>query len=96
MRLDVPVTHVDAAGVTIGEERIEAETVLWCTGVQGVPLAKTLGVNVTVNGKIAVEKDFSVPGHPECFVIGDAAHVSALTVCQFRASHRSRSIKADT
>jgi NADH:ubiquinone reductase (H+-translocating) len=75
VRLGVPVTHVDSAGITIGEERIEAATVLWCTGVQGVPLAKTLGVNVTVNGKIAVGNDFSVPGHPECFVIGDAAHV---------------------
>ena len=45
VRLGVPVTHVDAAGVTIGEERIEAATVLWCTGVQGVPLAKTLGAH---------------------------------------------------
>lgn len=75
VRAGVPVTHVDAAGVTIGEERIEAATVLWCTGVQGVPLARTLGVNVTANGKIAVENEFSVPGHRECFVIGDAAHV---------------------
>lgn len=75
VRLGVPVTHVDAAGVTIGKERIETSTVLWCTGVQGVPLAKTLGAPVTANGKVAVENDFSVPGHPECFVIGDAAHV---------------------
>lgn len=75
VRLGVPVTHVDSAGVTIGEERIEAATVLWCTGVQGVPLAKTLGAPVTANGKVAVGNDFSVPGHPDCFVIGDAAHV---------------------
>ena len=75
VRLGVPVTHVDAAGVTIGEERIEAATVLWCTGVQGVALARTLGVNVKGNGTVAVEKDFSVPGHPDCFVVGDAAHV---------------------
>ena len=75
VRLGVPVTHVDAAGVTIGEERIEAATVLWCTGVQGVPLARTLGANVKANGTVAVENDFSVPGHPECFVVGDAAHV---------------------
>jgi NADH dehydrogenase len=61
--------------VTIGTERIEAGTVLWCTGVQGVPLAKTLGTPVTANGKVAVENDFSVPDHPDCFVIGDAAHV---------------------
>jgi NADH dehydrogenase len=75
VRLGVPVTHVDAAGVTIGAERIEAATVLWCTGVQGVPLARTLGANVRANGTVTVEKDFSVPGHPECFVVGDAAYV---------------------
>ena len=75
VRLGVPVTNVDAAGVTIGDERIEAATVLWCTGVQGVPLARTLGVDVKANGTVAVEKDFSVPGHPDCFVVGDAAHV---------------------
>ena len=75
VRLGVPVTHVDAAGVTIGDERIDAATVLWCTGVQGVPLARTLGANVKANGTVAVEKDFSVPGHPDCFVVGDAAHV---------------------
>jgi NADH:ubiquinone reductase (H+-translocating) len=75
VRLGVPVTHVDAAGVTIGEERIEAATVLWCTGVQGVALARTLGMNVKANGTVAVEKDFSVPGHPDVFVVGDAAHV---------------------
>jgi NADH dehydrogenase len=75
VRPGVPVTHVDAAGVTIGEERIEAATVLWCTGVQGVPLARTLGADVKPNGTVVVEKDFSVPGHSDCFVIGDAAHV---------------------
>ena len=75
VRLGVPVTHVDAAGVTVGAERIEAATVLWCTGVQGVPLAKTLGARVIATGQVAVENDFSVPGHPDCFVIGDAAHV---------------------
>jgi NADH:ubiquinone reductase (H+-translocating) len=75
VRLGVPVTFVDAAGVTIGEERIEAATVLWCTGVQGVALARTLGASVKADGKVAVEKDFSVPGHPDCFVVGDAAHV---------------------
>ena len=75
VRLGVPVTHVDAGGVTIGDERIEAATVLWCAGVQGVPVARTLGTNVKPNGTVAVRHDFSVPGHPECFVAGDAAHV---------------------
>jgi NADH dehydrogenase len=75
VRLGVPVTRVDATGVTIGDERIEAAMVLWCTGVQGVPLARTLGANVRPNGTVAVERDFSVPGHPDCFVVGDAAYV---------------------
>lgn len=44
-------------------------------GCAGVPLAQSLGVNVTASGTIAVENDFSVPGYPECFAVGDAAHV---------------------
>jgi len=75
VRLGVPVTHVDAVGVLIAEERIEAATVLWCTGVKGVPLSQTLGVSVKANGTVPVEKDLSVPGNPECYVVGDAAHV---------------------
>jgi NADH dehydrogenase len=75
VRLGVAVTNVDTEGVTVGNERIEAATVLWCTGVQGVALAKTLGAPVQPNGTVAVEKDLSIPGHPECFVVGDAAHV---------------------
>lgn len=75
IRLGVPVTHVDASGVTVGDARIEAATVLWCTGVQGAPVARTLGSNIKPNGTVAVLSDFSVPGHPECFVIGDAAYV---------------------
>ena len=75
VRLGVAVTNVDAEGVTVGNERIDAATVLWCTGVQGVPLARTLGVPVQPTGTVAVEKDFTIPGHPEYFVVGDAAHV---------------------
>jgi NADH:ubiquinone reductase (H+-translocating) len=78
VRLGLPVTHVDAEGVLIGEERIEGATVLWCTGVKGVALPQTLGVSVKENGTVPVEKDLSVPGHPECFVVGDAAHVIGL------------------
>ncbi len=76
VRLGVRVTNVDATGVKIGEEHIDAATVLWCTGVKGVALARTLGVDVQANGTVPVEKDFSVPGHPDCFVAGDAAYVT--------------------
>jgi NADH:ubiquinone reductase (H+-translocating) len=75
IRLGLPVSDVDAAGVTIGREKIEAGTVLWCGGVQGVPLARTLGVKLAPNGTVVVGNDCSIPGHPECFVIGDSAHV---------------------
>jgi NADH:ubiquinone reductase (H+-translocating) len=75
VRLGAPVTHVDAAGVTVGEERIQAATVLWCAGVRGVPLVETLGGDVKPNGTVPVRDDYSLPDHPECFVIGDAAHV---------------------
>ena len=76
VRLGIPVTRVDAAGVTVGNERIEAATVLWCTGVQGVPLARTLDAETKANGRIVVGDDLSIPGHPECFVVGDAAYVA--------------------
>ncbi|WP_028748201.1 NAD(P)/FAD-dependent oxidoreductase [Rhizobium mesoamericanum] len=75
VKLGVPVTYVDATGVVVGDEHIAAATVLWCTGVQGVPLARTLGAHVKPDGRVGVLHDFSVPEHPECFVIGDAAYV---------------------
>jgi NADH dehydrogenase len=75
VRLGQPVTHVDAEGITIGNERIEAATVLWCAGVKGVPLARTLDAEIRPNGTVVVGDDLSVPGHPECFVVGDAAYV---------------------
>ena len=75
LRLGATVTGVDADGVTINDRRLDAATVLWCTGVQGVALARTLGASVRANGTVAVESDFSVPGYPDCFVVGDAAYV---------------------
>jgi NADH dehydrogenase len=68
-----PVTMVDLLGVNLGEERIEARTVLWAAGVAASPLSKTLGVPLDRSGRVLVEKDLSIPGHPEAFVIGDLA-----------------------
>jgi NADH dehydrogenase len=67
------VTAIDADGVNIGSERIEAKTTLWAAGVAASPLAKTLGVPLDKAGRVKVEPDLSVPGHPEVFVIGDLA-----------------------
>jgi NADH:quinone reductase (non-electrogenic) len=68
-----PVTKVDAGGVNLGDERIEARTVLWAAGVAASPLATTLGVRLDRAGRVLVEPDLSIPGHPRAFVIGDLA-----------------------
>ncbi|MET0151188.1 MAG: NAD(P)/FAD-dependent oxidoreductase [Candidatus Binatia bacterium] len=67
------VTEVDAFGVALGEQRIEARTVLWAAGVAASPLSRTLGVALDRAGRVLVEPDLSIPGHPEAFVIGDLA-----------------------
>jgi NADH dehydrogenase len=73
VREDTRVTGVDAGGVAFGEERLEAGTVLWTAGVGASPLLATLGVPLDRAGRVAVERDLSIPGHPEVFVVGDAA-----------------------
>jgi NADH dehydrogenase len=70
-----PVTRVDASGVELGSERIRAATVLWAAGVLPSALSRALGVPLDAQGRVRVEPDLSVPGHPEVFVIGDQACV---------------------
>ena len=67
------VTGVDAQGVVLGNERIDAGTVLWTAGVAASPLTASLDVAHDRAGRVIVERDLSVPGYPEVFVIGDAA-----------------------
>jgi NADH:ubiquinone reductase (H+-translocating) len=67
------VTAIDGDGVTVGDERILARTVLWGAGVAASPLARTLGVPLDRAGRVVVEPDLTVPGHPEIAVIGDLA-----------------------
>lgn len=71
--LDTPIRAVDADGVIAGDQRIEAATVIWCAGVLATPVAGWLGVAPAQGRRVAVEPDLSVPGHPDIFVIGDAA-----------------------
>ncbi|MBS2026066.1 MAG: NAD(P)/FAD-dependent oxidoreductase, partial [Deltaproteobacteria bacterium] len=71
----VPVTAIDAEGVTLGASKIRARTVVWAAGVAASPLAKTLGVPLDRAGRVAVEKDLSITGHSDVFVIGDLAAV---------------------
>ncbi|MGH9256025.1 MAG: NAD(P)/FAD-dependent oxidoreductase [Vicinamibacterales bacterium] len=67
------VTGVDAHGVMLGAERLVAGTVIWTAGVTACPLVRSLGVPLDRAGRVVVEPDLSVPGHPEVFVVGDAA-----------------------
>jgi NADH dehydrogenase len=69
------VTAIDDTGVTFGAERLAARTVLWAAGVAASPLARSLGVPLDRAGRVKVEPDLSIPGHPEVFVIGDLAVV---------------------
>ena len=68
------VTAIDEQGVAMGDLRIDASTVLWAAGVRAAPLAECLGLPVDRAGRVKVEQDCSLPGHPEVFVIGDAAN----------------------
>jgi NADH:ubiquinone reductase (H+-translocating) len=68
------VTCIDAHGVQVGEERIEAGTVLWAAGVRATSIGKTIGFETDRTNRIIVSGDLSVPGYPEVFVGGDQAH----------------------
>ena len=67
------ITGVDADGVSLGDERIAARTVVWAAGVAASPVARSLGASLDRAGRVQVAPDLSVPGHPEIFVIGDLA-----------------------
>jgi NADH dehydrogenase len=71
VRCDARVTGIDDHGVTIGSERIQARTVLWAAGVAASPLGRSLGVPTDKAGRVQVQPDLSVPGHPNVFVVGD-------------------------
>ena len=70
-----PITACDAKGVATGERRIDAGTVIWAAGVASPDLIAGLAAPHDGAGRVEVEPDLSVPGHPEAFVIGDAARV---------------------
>jgi NADH:quinone reductase (non-electrogenic) len=67
------VTGIDARGVQLGGDRLEANTVVWCAGVAASPLGATLGAPLARGGRVIVDPDLSLPGHPEIQVVGDLA-----------------------
>jgi NADH dehydrogenase len=69
------VTGIDAGGVSLGSERISSRTVIWAAGVAASPLGASLGVPLDRAGRVRVEPDLTVPGHPEIYVVGDLAAI---------------------
>jgi len=83
VRTGVKVTAIDEEGIAMdgpdGTQRIATHTVLWAAGVTASPLGRMLaekaGAKTDRMGRVIVNPDLTVPGHPEIFVIGDMAHI---------------------
>jgi NADH dehydrogenase FAD-containing subunit len=75
VRLGHGVDQIDADGVIVGGERIASKTVIWTAGVAPSPAGKWLGVETDRAGRVKVQPDLTVPGHPEILVVGDTASV---------------------
>ena len=75
VRTSTLVTCIDADGVTVGDERIWARTVLWAAGVAASPLARMLRAPLDRAGRVKVNADLTVPGHEHVYVAGDLALV---------------------
>jgi NADH dehydrogenase len=76
VRLGNAVTECDEGGVTIGDDRLEAATIIWAAGVASSPAGSWLGVETDRVGRVVVGPDLAVPGHSEIFCIGDTAQVA--------------------
>jgi NADH dehydrogenase len=79
VRTNTKVEAVDATGVTVVGEPIYSHTVVWTAGVLASPAGQWLGVETDRSGRVKVLPDFSVPGHPNVFAIGDTALAVAPT-----------------
>jgi NADH:ubiquinone reductase (H+-translocating) len=73
VRTSTRVTKVEPAAVWMGNTKLPAGVILWAAGVATSPLGRKLGVPVDRAGRVLVDSDLSIPGHPEVFVIGDLA-----------------------
>src|ERR1700677_792156 len=75
VELDRKVTGCDAQGVSLDGGRIEGATVIWAAGVVASPAAMWIGAEHDRAGRIKVNPDLTVPGHPDIFAAGDTASV---------------------
>lgn len=100
VREGTAVTAIEPGLVTMGDDQIAAQTIMWAAGVAASPLGRTLGVPVDRAGRVIVQPDLTIPGHPEVFVIGDLAALvrdgrplpGVAPVAQQQARHAARNI----
>ena len=102
VREKTAVTRIDEDCVWLGDQRIDAATILWTAGVTASPLGASLGVALDRAGRVLVEPDLSIPSHPEAFVIGDMAGLAdekgkqypgVSQVAMQQAAHAARTIR---
>lgn len=73
VRTSTTVTQVEPGAVYAGDTRLPATVILWAAGVAASSLGKCLGTPVDRAGRVQVQPDLTISGHPEVFVIGDLA-----------------------
>ncbi|WP_457395749.1 NAD(P)/FAD-dependent oxidoreductase, partial [Roseateles sp. P5_E1] len=71
-----PVSDINSDGFQLGDHFVPARTVVWAAGVAASPLARTLDVQLDRAGRVPVQPDLTLDGHPEIFVAGDLAALS--------------------
>ena len=80
------VTKVTAGTSCFGGRCVDADTIIWAAGVRASPAAAWLGVAADRNGRIVIQPDLTVPGHPEIFAVGDTVAATAPTASRCRVS----------
>ena len=73
--LDKRVTDISDSGVVVDGQKLASHNVIWAAGVRPSPVVATLGAELGPGGRVKVQPDCSIPGHPNVFVIGDAAYL---------------------
>ena len=99
---DRRVTHIADGVVQVGDETIEAETILWAAGVLASPLGASMGAPTDRVGRVIVQEDLTIPGHAEVFVVGDLAAFTTrdgrvlpgvAQVAMQQATHAARNVR---
>ena len=72
------VTQITEEGLYIGDSFLKTKNIIWAAGTEASPLVATLNAPLDTQKRVLVEKDLTIPGHPDLFVLGDAASINGL------------------